>query len=87
MVRLHRACHFAAKKPQNGFGEIVACLALGVLGKVDAVGKVAQCEQSKYGTEKWIVDSLAILHVTTSHDSLRDVRSSKRRLGLVLTVL
>ena len=48
MVRLHRACHFAAKKPQNGFGEIVACLALGVLGKVDAVGKVAQCEQSKY---------------------------------------
>ena len=58
-----------------------------MLGKGGAVGEVSQTKPSKYGTEKWIVDSLAILHVTTSHDSLRDVRSSKRRLGLVLTVL
>ena len=82
MVRLHRACHFAAKKPQNGFGEIVACLALGVLGKVDAVGKVAQCEQNKYGTEKWIADSGATFHMTTSDDLQRDARSSKVKVKI-----
>ena len=72
----------AAKKSQNGSGEIVACLANGKLGEGDAAREVAQCEQSKHGTEKWIGDSDATFRMTTSDDLLRDVRPSKDKVRI-----
>ena len=61
----------AAKKFQNGSGEIIGCLAIGVLGKRDAVG---ERERGKDGAEKWIADSGAAFHMTRSASLLRDVQ-------------
>ena len=70
----------AAKKSQNGSGEIIGCLAIGMLGERDAVG---ESEQGTDGTEKWIADSGATFHMTRSADLLRDVQpfEDKVRFG------
>ena len=69
----------AATKSQNGSGEIIGCLAIGMLGKRDAVG---ECEQGTDGTEKWIADSGAIFHMTRSADLLRDVQPSEDKVKI-----
>ena len=50
----------AAKKSQNGSGEIIGCLSIGMLGERDAVG---EREQGTDGTEKWIADNGATFHM------------------------
>ena len=50
--RLHRALHSSTKKSQNGSGEIIGCLAIGMLRKKNAVRE----RESKDGTETWIGD-------------------------------
>ena len=49
VIQLHRARHPAAKKTQNGSGEIVGCLAIGIPGERDAV---RERQQGTDGTEK-----------------------------------
>ena len=69
----------AAKKSQNGSGENIGCLAIGMLGKRDAVrGR----EQGTDGTEKWIADSGATFHMTRSADLLRDVQPSEDKVKI-----
>ena len=60
----------AVSNSQKGSGEIIGCLAIGMLGNRDAVG---EREQSKDGTEKWIADGGATFHMTRSADLLRDL--------------
>ena len=84
MVRPHRARH-PRREEVPELGEIVACLAIGMLDKVDEVAQVAQvaqCEQSSHGTEKLIVGSSATFHMNTSDDLLRDVRPSKDKVRI-----
>ena len=69
----------AAKKSQNGSGEVIGCLAIGMLGKRDAVG---EREQGTDGTEKWIADSGATFHMTRSADLLRDVQPSEDKVKI-----
>ena len=64
----------AAKKSQNGSGEIIRSLATGSLGERDAVG---EREQSKDGTEKCIADSGATFPMTRSADLLRELHPSE----------
>ena len=64
----------AANKSQKGYSEIISCLAIGMLGKRDAVEKRAQ---SGDGTEQWIADSGATFHMTRSADLLRDLHPSE----------
>ena len=64
----------AANKSQKGSGEIIVCLAIGMLGRRDAVG---EREQGKDDTEKWIADSGATFHMTRSAYLLRDVQPSE----------
>ena len=52
----------AANTWQKGSGEIIGCLAIGMLGKRDAVG---EREQGKDDAEKWIADSGATFHMTS----------------------
>ena len=69
----------AANKSQDGSGEIIGCLAIGMLGKRDAVG---EREQSKDGTEKWVADSGATLHMTRSAELLRDLHPSEDKVKI-----
>ena len=69
----------AANKSQDGSGEIIGCLAIGMLGKRDAVG---EREQSKDGTEKWVADSGATLHMTRSAELLRDSHPSEDKVKI-----
>ena len=67
----------AANKSQNGSGEIIGCLAIGVLGRRDAVG---EREQGTDDAEKWIADSGATFHMTRSADLFRDVQPSEDKV-------
>ena len=81
----HRWCNCtahvipSAKKSQNGSGEILGCLAIGMLGERDAVG---EREQGTDGTEKWIADSGATFHMTRSVDLPRDVQPSEDKVRI-----
>ena len=69
----------AAKKSPYGSCDIIGCLAIGMLGKRDAVG---ECERSDDGTEKWIADSGATVHITSSADLLRDLQPSEDKVKI-----
>ena len=80
VVQLHRARHPCREEVANGSGEIIGCLAIGMLGERDTVG---EREQGMDGTEKWIADSGVTLQMTRSADLLRDMQPSedKARIG------
>ena len=69
----------AAKKSQNGSGEIIRSLAIGVLGERDAEGGR---EQGTDGTEKWIANSGATFHIPRSDYLLRDVQPSEDKVKI-----
>ena len=62
-----------AKTSPNGSGDIIGCLAIGMLCKRDVVG---EREKSKEGNEKWIADSGATFHMSRSTELLRDLHPS-----------
>ena len=69
----------AAKKSQNGSGEIIGCLAIVMLGTRDGIG---EREQGKDGREKWIGDSGATFHITRSAELLRDLHPSEDKVTI-----
>ena len=55
-----------------------------MLGALDAVG---EREQGTEGTEKWIADSGATVHMTRSADLLRDVQPPEDKGGIGIDTL
>ena len=74
----------AAKKSQKGSGDIVGCLAIGMLGRRDAVG---DHEKGKNDAAKWIADSGATFHMTGSADLLREVQTSENKVKVGIDTL
>ena len=71
-----------AKTSPNGSGDIIGCLAIGMLCKRDVVG---EREKTKDGNEKRIADSGATFHMSGSTDLLRDLHPSESRSRSVMT--
>ncbi|CAM9850947.1 unnamed protein product, partial [Sphacelaria rigidula] len=64
----------APKKSQEGSGNIIPCLSIGVESSME--GAVGERKSSDDGIERWLADSGASFYMTKSAEFLRDMRPS-----------